>query len=73
MGIQIDGKPVSAKWFMEWFFDLMGAVIVGVLIWGIFAPGEEAKVNDLGFPVIVTALASYGTLKVLRNVKWIDK
>ncbi|HAH11515.1 MAG TPA: hypothetical protein DCL48_15585 [Alphaproteobacteria bacterium] len=73
MGIQIDGKPVTAKWFMEWFFDLLGAVIVGSLVWGVFAPAEAAKVAELGFPVIVTALAAYGTLKLLRNVKWIDK
>ena len=73
MGISVDGKPVTAKWFVEWFFDLMGAVIVGALVWGIFSPKGEAEVADLGFPVIVTALAAYGTLKLLRNVKWIDK
>lgn len=73
MGIQIDGKPVTAKWFMEWFFDLMGAVIVGTLVWNITGPGEEAKVSDIGVPVILTTFAAYGTLKLLRNVKWIDK
>ena len=73
MGIQIDGKPVNAKFFIEWFFDLMGAVIVGLLVWGIFASAGDAKAADLGLPVIVTGFAAYGTLKILRNVKWIDK
>jgi hypothetical protein len=73
MGISVDGKPVSAKWFAEWFFDLMGTVVIGLLVWGIFAPADEAKAADLGFPVLVTALAAYGTLKFLRSVKWIDK
>jgi hypothetical protein len=73
MGIQVDGKPLTAKWIAEWAFDLAGTIVVGMLVWGIFAPAEEAKVADLGFPVLVTALASYGTLKFLRNVKWIDK
>lgn len=73
MGIQIDGKPVSVKWFVEWIFDLAGALVIGAIVWGITAPGEEAKVADLGVPVVLTTLAAYGTLKVLRNVKWIDK
>jgi hypothetical protein len=73
MGIQIDGKPVSAKWFAEWFFDLIGAFIVGALVWGIFAPDQVASVKDLGFPIAVTGVATWATLKGLRNVKWIDK
>ena len=73
MAVIVDGKPLTAKWVAEWFFDLMGTIVIGLLVWGIFAPAEEAKVADLGFPVLVTALASYGTLKFLRSVKWIDK
>lgn len=73
MGIQIDGKPINGKFIAEWFFDLAGTVVVGMLVWGIFKPAEGATVEALGFPVIVTGLAAYGTLKGLRNVKWIDK
>lgn len=73
MGIQVDGKPLRAKWVFEWVADLAGAAIIGLLVWGVFAPSDEAKISDLGFPVLVTALATYGTLKALRNVKWIDK
>jgi hypothetical protein len=74
MAIQVDGKPIRTKWIMEWVADIAATVIVSMIVWAIFAPASgSATTGDMGVAVALTALAAYGSLKLFRNLVWIDK
>lgn len=73
MGISIDGKPVSMKYFAEWALDLFVTFVVTAIVWGLVSPDTAADVAALGFPLAITAATFYGMLKLTRWLKWIDK
>lgn len=73
MGISIDGKPVNMKYFAEWALDLFLTFIGTAIVWGIVSPPDGSSIDELGFPLAITAASFYGLLKLTRWLKWIDK
>lgn len=73
MGISIDGKPVSMKYFAEWALDLFFTFIGTAIVWSAVAPDSVTDLGGLGFPLAITAATFYGLLKLTRWLKWIDK